>query len=301
MDLSYAQNLEDYHLAQRLRGPGARVLHRCRRRASGRRQRLLPLLSPGLARHRGRAAGAARGALRANPPARHRAPLLLGDRAGAGRSSTRSTGCTASRPRSSATRRGAAKFGASYRTRRRSDHDAAALCETHGVARDRLPQDRRRGRRGGRCCAGADWRRFRPKVVLVEAVAPGSMAPSHAEWEPVLTGSGYRLCLLRRAQPVLRRRGGRGPRRALPGRAGAWDAVRHLYEFGRAPENPQHPDHALAKALARASSRRCQACARRALRALLAAGAEAPRRSAPPRRAGHRRVPRRARAHRRAL
>ena len=34
--------------------------------------------------------------------------------------------------------------------------------------------------------AGADWRRFRPKVVLAEAVAPGTMAPSHAEWEPIL-------------------------------------------------------------------------------------------------------------------
>jgi hypothetical protein len=25
--------------------------------------------------------------------------------------------------------------------------------------------------------------------------------------------------------------------------------VRHLYEFGRAPDNPEHPDHALARAL----------------------------------------------------
>jgi hypothetical protein len=28
-----------------------------------------------------------------------------------------------------------------------------------------------------------------------------------------------------------------------------WDAVRHLYEFGRASDNPDHPDHALARGL----------------------------------------------------
>jgi hypothetical protein len=28
-----------------------------------------------------------------------------------------------------------------------------------------------------------------------------------------------------------------------------WNAVRHLYEFGRAPDNAEHPDHALARKL----------------------------------------------------
>ena len=55
-----------------------------------------------------------------------------------------------------------------------------------------------------------------------------------------------------------------------------WDAVRHLYEFGRAPENPQHPDHALAKALAGACLAALPTLDPKALRALLAAGAEGP-------------------------
>jgi hypothetical protein len=36
----------------------------------------------------------------------------------------------------------------------------------------------------------------------------------------------------------------RFPREPTP-----WDAVRHLYEFGRAPDNPEHPDHVLARKL----------------------------------------------------
>ena len=28
-----------------------------------------------------------------------------------------------------------------------------------------------------------------------------------------------------------------------------WDRVQHLWDFGRAPERPDHPDHALAKVL----------------------------------------------------
>ena len=39
---------------------------------------------------------------------------------------------------------------------------------------------------------GGDWRRFRPKVVVLEALAPVTMAPAWEGWEPLLTGSGYR-------------------------------------------------------------------------------------------------------------
>jgi hypothetical protein len=37
----------------------------------------------------------------------------------------------------------------------------------------------------------------------------------------------------------------------LPSERAPWDAVRHMYEIGRAPDNPLHPDHALAQELAR--------------------------------------------------
>jgi FkbM family methyltransferase len=39
--------------------------------------------------------------------------------------------------------------------------------------------------------AGADFTRFRPWIVLVEAAEPLSQEASHAEWEPLLTGHAY--------------------------------------------------------------------------------------------------------------
>lgn len=42
---------------------------------------------------------------------------------------------------------------------------------------------------------GADWTRFRPRVVVIEAVAPVTHQPSHAEWEPTLLAAGYELAL----------------------------------------------------------------------------------------------------------
>lgn len=38
-----------------------------------------------------------------------------------------------------------------------------------------------------------DWRRFRPAVVVVEAIAPGTRVPSHEAWEADLLGAGYLL------------------------------------------------------------------------------------------------------------
>ncbi len=42
---------------------------------------------------------------------------------------------------------------------------------------------------------GADWSEMRPRVVLVEAIRPGSTEHSHGEWEPLLLDAGYRPVL----------------------------------------------------------------------------------------------------------
>jgi FkbM family methyltransferase len=39
--------------------------------------------------------------------------------------------------------------------------------------------------------AGADWRRFRPRIVIVESVQVITVAATHAEWEPMLLEAGY--------------------------------------------------------------------------------------------------------------
>lgn len=99
--------------------------------------------------------------------------------------------------------------------------------------------------------AGNDWGRYRPKVVVAEAIDPATNAPAHAIWEPILLNAGYRFRLddtLNRfyvageCADVLER---------LPAERGDWGAVTHMYEIGKAPVNAAHPDHALAAELAR--------------------------------------------------
>jgi hypothetical protein len=43
---------------------------------------------------------------------------------------------------------------------------------------------------------GGDWQRFRPKVAVLEALAPVTMTPSWEAWEPLLAAQGYRFALL---------------------------------------------------------------------------------------------------------
>ena len=41
---------------------------------------------------------------------------------------------------------------------------------------------------------GADFTRWRPWIILVEATLPNSQIPSHEAWEDVLTNNGYEFC-----------------------------------------------------------------------------------------------------------
>ncbi|MGI8714423.1 MAG: FkbM family methyltransferase [Solirubrobacteraceae bacterium] len=43
--------------------------------------------------------------------------------------------------------------------------------------------------------AGADFARFRPRIVVVEATRPGTAVVSHEEWEPQLLSAGYACTL----------------------------------------------------------------------------------------------------------
>jgi len=98
--------------------------------------------------------------------------------------------------------------------------------------------------------AGNDWARFRPKVLVIEAVAPGTMAPAWDAFEPMLLGAGYRFAFfdeLNRYYVAQEHAGlvSRFPAAPLP-----WDAYDHLWDHGRAHVNAAHMDHALASALA---------------------------------------------------
>jgi hypothetical protein len=82
-------------------------------------------------------------------------------------------------------------------------------------------------------------------------VTPQASEQAWQDWEPFLIAQGYRFVLfdtlnrfyVAQEHPEIIAR--------LPSERAPWHAVRHMYEIGRAPENEQHPDHALAQDLAR--------------------------------------------------
>jgi len=146
--------------------------------------------------------------------------------------------------------RQAKQFGADYRTLRMPVVTLARLCEQHRLDEiDFLKIDVEGGEAD--VLHGGDWRRYRPKVIVIEAVMPGSNEPAWQAWEPFLLAQGYRFALfdtlnrfyVAEEHPEVLAR--------MPAERAPWGRVTHMYEIGRAPENANHPDHALALELTR--------------------------------------------------
>jgi FkbM family methyltransferase len=146
--------------------------------------------------------------------------------------------------------RQAAAFGAAYGTVRRPVTTLAELCARHDVDRiDFLKVDVDGAETD--VFAGADWSRWRPRIFVGEVVVPHGAGESWREWDAILRAQDYVFVLfdgLNRFYVAAEETelAARLPRVPAP-----WGVTRHLYEFGRAHENPTHPDHALATRLVR--------------------------------------------------
>lgn len=147
----------------------------------------------------------------------------------------------------------------------------AALCERYGLDRIDFLKIDVEGAEAD-VLAGNDWRRFRPKVVVAEAIDPASNKPVHETWEPILLEAGYsfrlddtlnRFYVANEARDVLAR---------LPSERGDWAAVTHMYEIGKAPASEAHPDHALATEITRGVWASLNTLPSSSLAALLARG-----------------------------
>ena len=144
----------------------------------------------------------------------------------------------------------ASAASAQFRTERLPSMSLADLCRSHRLdAIDFLKIDVEGAE--AEVIAGADWNSVRPGIVLVESIAPISGEPTWHQWEESLLASGYRFALFdtlnrfyvaeERADLLAR----------MPTERAPWDAVLHMYEIGRASENVAHPDHTLARYLER--------------------------------------------------
>ncbi len=141
-------------------------------------------------------------------------------------------------------------FGVDYQTVRMPVTTLAKLCERHDLGPiDFLKIDVEGAE--GEVLFGGDWKRFRPKVVVAEAVTPLASEQGWQDWEPFLIAQGYRFVLFDTLNRFYVAQEHHEILARLPSERAPWDAVRHMYEIGRAPENKQHPDHALAQDLAR--------------------------------------------------
>jgi FkbM family methyltransferase len=146
--------------------------------------------------------------------------------------------------------RQATSLGTAYTTVHMPSLTLADLCGRHGLTSIDILKIDVEGAEAD-VLAGGDFQRFRPKVVVAEAIAPVTGSPAWEGWEPALLAQGYvfvlfdtlnRFYVAQEQEAVL----ARFPRERAP-----WDAATHMYEIGRAPENAAHPEHAMAKALAR--------------------------------------------------
>jgi FkbM family methyltransferase len=145
----------------------------------------------------------------------------------------------------------AAVHGASHRTLRVPSISLAELCRRHALTNfDFLKIDVEGAELA--VIAGADWQRYRPAIVVVEAIAPVTNEPSWESWEPLLLAQGYRFALFDTLNRFYVGEEHSAVWERMPKSRAPWDSVRHMYEIGRAPENAGHPDHRLATELTRA-------------------------------------------------
>ena len=123
-----------------------------------------------------------------------------------------------------------------------------ALCERHAPAEiDFLKIDVEGAEQA--VLAGNDFKRFRPKVVVAEAVAPFTMAEASGAWEPLLAAARYRLALFDGLNRYYVAQEHAALMERLAAAPAAFDGVRQFRDFKPALGDAEHPDHGLARLL----------------------------------------------------
>jgi FkbM family methyltransferase len=146
---------------------------------------------------------------------------------------------------------GGAQLGEAYEVVRLPMITLAQLCEQHGVGEIDFLKIDVEGAEAD-VLAGNDWTRFRPKIVVAEAIMLEDGSPTWESWEPFLLDQGYTFTLFDTLNRFYVAKEQHAILERMPRTRAPWDSATHMYEIGRAPESLHHPDHALATDLTRA-------------------------------------------------
>jgi len=120
----------------------------------------------------------------------------------------------------------------------------AALCVAHAPAEiDFLKIDVEGAERD--VLTGGDFRRYRPKVVVAEALAPVTLAPVWDAWEPLLIGQGYRFAFSDELNRYYAAVEHPGLAERLADAPASFDGIMQFRNCKQALLDTTHPDHAL--------------------------------------------------------
>ena len=95
--------------------------------------------------------------------------------------------------------------------------------------------------------AGLDLSRVRPRVIVVESVNPGNLGGAAGPWEQSILAASYDFAFFDNLNRFYVAQDSRALTARFPAAPAAWDRVAHLWDHGRAAQNPGHADHVLAR------------------------------------------------------
>ena len=119
---------------------------------------------------------------------------------------------------------------------------------------------------------GGDWKRFRPKIVVLEAFAPVTLAPAWEACEALLTANRYRYAFFDSLNRYYVAEEHPEIAKQLAAEPPSFDGVIKFRDYRPALEDAAHPDHRLAAVLAGTDMVRLPLLGPDAVLALLTAG-----------------------------
>lgn len=98
---------------------------------------------------------------------------------------------------------------------------------------------------------GADWAKYRPRVVVVEATVPATPEPNWGDWEPFLLKQRYRFVFFDGLNRYYLADEEAALARHFEAPVNPFDKATQFSRYRKALEDTSHPDHKLAEIFAR--------------------------------------------------